>query len=106
MFSKSKKKKVYVLDIFGIIEAASSSISLNKKNTDMQKVIKALHKIAGKDSKEVAGVIIHLNTPGGTTGTSEEVAMMVEKVREKGIPVVASIADICCSGGLLDCLCL
>ncbi len=99
MFSRSKKKKVYVIDIFGVIEAASSSISLSKKNTNMQKVIKTLHKIAGKDKEEVAGVIIHLNTPGGTTGTSEEAAMMIEKVREKGIPVIASIADICCSGG-------
>lgn len=99
MFSRSKKKKVYVIDIFGVIEAASSSISLSKKNTDMQKVIKTLHRIAGKDREEAVGVIIHLNTPGGTTGTSEETAMMIEKVRSKGIPVVASMADICCSGG-------
>ena len=99
MFSRSKKKKVYVIDIFGVIEAASSSISLSKKNTDMQKVIKTLHKIAGKDREDTVGVIIHLNTPGGTTGTSEETAMMIEKVRSKGIPVVASIADLCCSGG-------
>ena len=52
MFSRSKKKKVYVIDIFGVIEAASSSISLSKKNTDMQKVIKTLHKIAGKDRED------------------------------------------------------
>jgi len=99
VFSRSKKKKVYVIDIFGVIEASSSSISLSKKNTNMQKVIKTLHKIAGKERDEVAGVILHLNTPGGTTGTSEEAAMMVEKVRSQGIPVIASIADICCSGG-------
>ena len=99
MILRGRKKKVYVIDVFGVIEASSSSIPLSKKNTDMQKVIRTLHKIAGEDSDDVAGVIMHLNTPGGTTGTSEEVAMMVEKVRAKGIPVVASMADVCCSGG-------
>lgn len=99
VFRSGKKKKVYVIDIFGVIEASSSSISLSKKNTDMQEVIRTLRKIAGKEGEDVAGVIIHLNTPGGTTGTSEETAMMVEKVRAKGIPVVASMADVCCSGG-------
>ena len=99
LFKDRKKKKVYVIDVFGVIEAASSSIALSRKNTDMQEVMKTLHKIAHKEEENTVGVIMHLNTPGGTTGTSEEVAMMVEKVREKGIPVVASIADICCSGG-------
>lgn len=99
VFRSGKKKKVYVIDIFGVIEASSSSISLSKKNTDMQEVIRTLRKIAGKEGEDIAGVIMHLNTPGGTTGTSEEAAMMVEKVRAKGIPVVASMADVCCSGG-------
>lgn len=99
LFKDRKKKKVYVIDVFGVIEAASSSIALSRKNTDMQEVMKILHKIASKEEDKAVGVIMRLNTPGGTTGTSEEVAMMVEKVREKGIPVVASIADICCSGG-------
>jgi protease-4 len=42
---------------------------------------------------------MRLNTPGGTTGTSEEVAMMIENVRKAGVPMIASIADCCCSGG-------
>lgn len=92
------KKKVYILDIFGEISAAPSK-SMGGKTTDMQKVIEFLHKAEMSGSKKVGGIIVRLNTPGGTTGTSEEVAMMIGKVRAAGVPVVASIADICCSGG-------
>ena len=92
------KSKIYVLDIFGEISATPGS-SLGGKATDMQKVIDFLHKAEMEGPEEVSGIIIRLNTPGGTTGTSEEVAMMIGKVRQAGIPVVASIADVCCSGG-------
>ena len=92
------KSKIYVLDIFGEISATPGS-SLGGKATDMQKVIDFLHKAEIEGPEEVSGIIIRLNTPGGTTGTSEEVAMMIGKVRQAGIPVVASIADVCCSGG-------
>lgn len=37
-----------MIDVFGVIEASSSSISLSKKNTDMQKVIRIPHKDFGK----------------------------------------------------------
>ena len=92
------KRIIYILDIFGEISASPSN-SLGTKATNMQKVIKFLHKAEMKGPEEIAGIILRLNTPGGTTGTSEEIAMMIGKVRRIGIPVVASIADICCSGG-------
>jgi protease-4 len=95
IFMFSSKKKIYIVNIFGEIQASNGGFSSSKP--DMQKVIKSLHDI-GKE-ENVGGVIIRLNTPGGTTGTSEEVARMIIKLKEKGIPIIASIADVCCSGG-------
>ena len=94
----NEKRKLYILDIFGEI-SASQSKSLSSKTTNMSKVIKFLHKVELDGPEKVAGILLRLNTPGGTTGTSEEVATMIGKVRQVGIPIVASIADICCSGG-------
>ena len=98
---KKKKKKIYLLDIFGAIDASADSSPLRRKNKpDIMEIVDFLHELETDEDKdkENLGVLLHLDSPGGTTGASEEVAVMVEKVRAKGIPVVASIADVCCSG--------
>jgi len=59
-----------------------------------------LHKVI-TGQEETEGILLRLNTPGGTAGASEEVANMLLRVRNKGIPIVATIADVCCSGGYM-----
>lgn len=89
----NKKENIYVIRVFGEISATDKKVS----NVKFKEIIDALHEVETDD--RAAGVIMHMNTPGGTTGASEEIATMIQKIRNKGIPVVASIADMCCSGG-------
>ena len=52
-----------------------------------------------EEDKRVKGVLIRINSPGGTVGASQELYQGILNFKEKtGLPVVASIADIGTSG--------
>ncbi len=51
------------------------------------------------DDPEVKAVVLRLNTPGGTAAASQEIAREVDRLRESGKKVVASMGDLCASGG-------
>ena len=52
-----------------------------------------------KEDKRVKGLLIRINSPGGTVGASQELYHGILSFKEKtGLPVVASIADIGTSG--------
>ncbi|MGK7906412.1 MAG: signal peptide peptidase SppA [Synechococcus sp.] len=55
-----------------------------------------LRKLA--DNKRVKGVVLRINSPGGTVGASQELYRAVEKVRQEK-PIVATVTDIAASGG-------
>lgn len=100
MICNSKKKFIAVLEINGIISASSSKYSMTK-GFDLMETLKFLSTLEDK-KQPLNGIFLRMNTPGGTAGASEELARSIEcvkKVRE--IPVVTSIADVCCSGGYM-----
>lgn len=102
---KNKKKSmfpsVYVLRINGEIKASDGDKSIPfLKNHDLEDAVDFLHDIEMQDDvSDIGGILIRINTPGGSPAMSEEIANMIKKVRAKGVPVIASIGDICCSGG-------
>ncbi|NPV69760.1 MAG: signal peptide peptidase SppA [Firmicutes bacterium] len=51
------------------------------------------------DDREVGAVVIRLNTPGGSAAGSQEISREIEHLRESGKKVVASMGDVCASGG-------
>ncbi|MEW6515879.1 MAG: signal peptide peptidase SppA [candidate division FCPU426 bacterium] len=59
--------------------------------------VKQLHRL--RDHPRVKAVVIHLNTPGGTLASAQSIAEEISKLRRSGIPVVASMAEICASAG-------
>ena len=61
------------------------------------KIIKSLNKAY---REQVKAVVLRINSPGGTVGASQELHAAVLKLREKGIPVVASMGDVAASGGV------
>lgn len=52
---------------------------------------------AAKDNR-VAGVLIRINSPGGTIGASQELHSAVLRFKATGKKVVVSVADLCASG--------
>lgn len=95
---KSNKKKVEVINIEGVIEGGSSSKSLLAKKNGADDIIKKLHEIANDDS--IHAVLIRINSPGGAAAASQEIYEMIQEVSENK-PVVASMADVACSGGYM-----
>ena len=98
MFAKFGKKKILaLLEISGAINAAPQKYSERGGTRD---ILEFLHDCL--EEEKVAGLLLRMNTPGGTAGASEEIAALVGQLKEeRGIPVVASIADLCCSGGYM-----
>ena len=44
-------------------------------------------------------VLLRINSPGGTTGATQEIAEEIDKVRNSGKPVIVSMGDTCASAG-------
>lgn len=61
------------------------------------KYIKLLQKI--RNDKNVKAVVLRVNSPGGSAFTSEMIWREIEKIKEAGIPVIASYGDYAASGG-------
>ena len=50
-------------------------------------------------SKRVRGIVIRIDSPGGSAVASDVVWRAIERARAGGIPVVASMGDVAASGG-------
>ena len=74
-----------MLQIYGVID--------NPKN-----YLKSINNIS-KDTK-IKGLIVRIDSPGGTVGSSQEIYESLKDIQKK-IPVVASIIDVGASGGYL-----
>ena len=89
------KSGIAVIDLYGPIAFGSPSQSFIPTGADA--VITQLK--AAEDNKKVKGVVLRINSPGGTVGASQEIFSAIQSLKEKrDIPIVASIADVGASG--------
>ncbi|HBE01463.1 MAG TPA: signal peptide peptidase SppA [Spirochaetia bacterium] len=51
-----------------------------------------------KEDKNVKGLLLRINSPGGTVSSSQEIYQAMLDFRESGKKIVVSVADICASG--------
>jgi protease-4 len=77
-------KKVAIVDVHGVIDNSSD-------------VIRQLRKY-GKDSS-IPAIVIHIDSPGGGAASSQEIYEEINKLRDKGKKVVASMGSMGASGG-------
>lgn len=93
------KGKILLLDIAGIISEKDRSDGLLDSKPSLVAYVKESLQKAEKD-KEVAGVILRINSPGGTVTASDIIYHEILKFREKKkVPVVACIIGLGASGG-------
>lgn len=52
-----------------------------------------------KKNKQIKGLVVRVNSPGGAVGASQEIYMELKKLKEK-MPVAVSMGDLAASGGL------
>ncbi len=89
------KDRIEVINLNGPIVDKDEE-GLFSMNRSPYSSVKKLKKILKND--KVKGVLIRINSPGGTVGTSQEICQAVSQVAAEK-PVVTSMGDICASGG-------
>ena len=94
------KGKILIIDITGMIsEKEKSGGQLFGSNPSMVTYIKESLQKAERDD-ELAGVILRINSPGGTVTASDIIYHEIVKFREKKkVPVAACIIGLGASGG-------
>ena len=97
-----RKTNVFaIIEISGVISASAPKSALSSSGFHLMKLLSFLSDLEDEDER-LDGILLRLNTPGGTAGASEELARAIDRVKQaRRVPVVASIADICCSGGYM-----
>lgn len=88
---RSNKNRIGIVKVEGVITDGASV------GTDRAKVIAALKEAERRGTK---GIVLRVNSPGGTVAACQEIYMAVGRMLEKGIPVVASMGDMAASGGV------
>lgn len=54
---------------------------------------------AAEQDPSLQALVIRVNSPGGSAGTSQELYQTILRIRESGVPVVVSMGDTAASGG-------
>lgn len=91
----SNANKVAVLELEGPI-ATSYESSFFSKEANAANLLKSLMSI--DTDKEIKGIIIKINSPGGTVAMSQNIYNQIIKLR-KNKPVVVVMDDVAASGG-------
>ena len=90
-----KGEKIFVIKIEGLISDATNTHFIREYTSSTNAL--ELIKKATKD-KSIKGIVIRINSPGGTVAASQELYQAVLKARKKK-PVVISMGDVAASGG-------
>ena len=48
---------------------------------------------------EAKAILVRINSPGGSTGATQEIAEEMDKIRSSGKPIIISMGDMCASAG-------
>jgi protease-4 len=88
---KRSKNRIAVVKIDGVISDSDSY------GTDRAKIVGSLEEAVRRKAR---GIVLRVNSPGGTVAACQEIFAAVERMKGKSIPVVASMGDIAASGGV------
>ena len=75
----------------------SSSMGSTDEGIDSERLSKVIHKLMDDDN--VKGMVLRVNSPGGSAFGSEQIWKAVEDFKSKGKPVAVSMGDYAASGG-------
>lgn len=102
LFGAFKSDRIKVIRLEGpIMDSAKASVFSLPKGA--KATLKQLRK--AKKDKKIKGVLLRINSPGGTIGASQELNQAV-KALKKEKPVIASMGDMAASGGYyVACAC-
>ena len=93
------KGYVAVIRIDGPIYGGPDTEALfsNGGNVTSEQLMKEF-KMARQDPQAKA-ILVRINSPGGSTGATQEISEEMDKIRSSGKPIVISMGDMCASAG-------
>jgi signal peptide peptidase SppA len=91
------KNHIEVVKLTGMIMDKADSGLLTSSTGSSSSALKDLRKALTND--KVKGILLRINSPGGTVPTSQELHDAVIALKKKGKPVVVSMGDLAASGG-------
>ena len=59
-----------------------------------------IQQLKAAEQRRARAVVLRVNSPGGTVAACQEIFASVERLKGRGIPVVASFGDVAASGGV------
>ena len=93
-YIKGKSNKAAVIELNGIIAAGSES-GFFENSASASSMLKSL--AAAKDDNDISGIILKINSPGGTAAMSQSIYNKILDIRSKK-PVVTVFEDVGASG--------
>ncbi|MBS1953077.1 MAG: signal peptide peptidase SppA [Cyanobacteria bacterium SZAS-4] len=88
---------IQVVRLTGMIQDKEDKSIFLASDDSTSTVLKAFRKALKND--HVKGILLRINSPGGTVSASQEVTGEVKAFRKSGRPVVVSMGDMTASGG-------
>jgi protease-4 len=92
----SRGNAVGIIRVEGAI-TGDSSAGWSGTGTSTDKVLAAIREAASRD--DIKAVVLRINSPGGSAVAAQEIGIELDKLRERGKPVITSMGDTCASGG-------
>ena len=90
-------QSIGVINVEGVISGDSSTGTLLSSGAGSRELMKQLKE--ARENPDIKGVVIRINSPGGSSPASQEIGEEIDKLRKSGKKVVASMGDIAASGG-------
>ncbi len=95
--ASSGAPKIGVIEVNGAIVGDTSISFINSETASANQIMAAIRKAS--ERQDIKAVVLRINSPGGTSGASQEIGIELDRLRETGKPVITSMGDVCASGG-------
>lgn len=92
----SASGEIGIIYVEGVIATKGGSSGLTGNSASAEEIAASLRKAA--DNPQMKALVIRLNSPGGTPAAAQEIGMEIERLRQSGKKVVASMGDVAASG--------
>ena len=100
VISGKGRDKILLIDVSGVLstEEQGGAFSFRKEASIVARIREELKKAA--TDKRIKGLILRVNSPGGTVTSSDIIYREIKRFKEKkGLPVIACIMELAASGG-------
>ena len=90
---------VAVIRIDGAIYGGQETESMlsGSSGASSEEIMRQLQ--AARLDPQAKSILLRINSPGGSTGATQEIAEEMDKIRSSKKPIVVSMGDMCCSAG-------